>query len=439
MNLMSDALVNVHKCKKGKLLLREDYKERYGLNSSLYVECSNCKKREFLLTSKNITDKGKSYDINWIAVFASLELGIGFNGLETFCAHLDLKCLGDKSYYKQLDTILNIIEKDTLEEMKSAGLRLRKVLQKDDQNVTDETLLHIAVSFDGTSAKRGHTSLFGIMFVISVDTREVLDYHVLSKFSKSCSVWEAKKDDDPFKYTEWKISHTSDCTMNFEGRSPAMEAEGALIYWSRSLERHNLRYKLMESDGDSKAFTKVKESEVYGPDCEIEKLDCIGHVQKRMRKRLMNLKATHKEKLADGKTIGGRGRLSDFVIKKIQRYYGFAIWQNVRKGENATEKQKEISMYQMRKNIWNTSSHDKDLAQQYLYCPRGSESWCAWQRDVADGTKTYKNINCLPNVFFDLLKPILLDLSEEKLLARCVQGATQNPNESINSLSGPDV
>ena len=80
-------------------------------------------------------------------------------------------------------------------------------------------------------------------------------------------------------------------------------------------------------------------------------MDCIGHVQKRMRKRLMNLKATHKEKLADGKTIGGRGRLSDFVIKKIQRYYGFAIWQNVRKGENATEKQKEISMHQMRKNI----------------------------------------------------------------------------------------
>ena len=26
MNLMSDAMVSVHKCKKGKLLLREDYK-----------------------------------------------------------------------------------------------------------------------------------------------------------------------------------------------------------------------------------------------------------------------------------------------------------------------------------------------------------------------------------------------------------------------------
>ena len=69
MNLMSDAMVSVHKSKKGKLLLREDYKERYGLKSSLCVECSICKNRTFLPTSKNITDKGKSYDINRRAVF----------------------------------------------------------------------------------------------------------------------------------------------------------------------------------------------------------------------------------------------------------------------------------------------------------------------------------------------------------------------------------
>ena len=91
----------------------------------------------------------------------------------------------------------------------------------------------------------------------------------------------------------------------------------------------------------------------------------------------------------------------------------------------------------MKKNIIGILHHminKKDLAQQHLYCPRGPESWCAWQRDVEDGTKTYRNINCLPNVFFDLLKLIFLDLSDEKLLARCIQRATQNPNESINSL-----
>ena len=36
-------------------------------------------------------------------------------------------------------------------------------IAKDDQNVADDTVLDIAVSFDGTWAKRGHTSLFGIV------------------------------------------------------------------------------------------------------------------------------------------------------------------------------------------------------------------------------------------------------------------------------------
>jgi len=38
-----------------------------------------------------------------------------------------------------------------------------------------------AVSINSTWAKRGFTSLTGIVFVVSVDTGEVLDYHVLSK------------------------------------------------------------------------------------------------------------------------------------------------------------------------------------------------------------------------------------------------------------------
>ena len=36
-----------------------------------------------------------------------------------------------------------------------------------------------AVSFDAMLAKRGFTSLTGVVFVVSVDTGEVLDYHVL--------------------------------------------------------------------------------------------------------------------------------------------------------------------------------------------------------------------------------------------------------------------
>ena len=52
---------------------------------------------------------------------------------------------------------------------------------------------------------------------------------------------------------------------------------------------------------------------------------------------------------------------------------------------------------------------------------------CRWHKNI-------QKCQLSPQCIFDLLKPIFLDLSDEKLLARCVQGATQNPNESINSL-----
>ena len=41
-----------------------------------------------------------------------------------------------------------------------------------------EVLANIAVSKDGTWQKRDHASKHGIIFVISVETGEVLDYSV---------------------------------------------------------------------------------------------------------------------------------------------------------------------------------------------------------------------------------------------------------------------
>ena len=47
-------------------------------------------------------------------------------------------------------------------------------------------MIEIAVSFDGTWSKRGFTANFGVGFVISVDTGQVLDYGFASKFCLQC-------------------------------------------------------------------------------------------------------------------------------------------------------------------------------------------------------------------------------------------------------------
>ena len=408
---------------------------RYGLKSSLIMKCSTCSKATEFGTSSSLTERGQSFDVNRRAVYHSLETGSGYEGLKTFCSIMNMPCLSEPAYYQQVDIILKCLEEEAKEEMHLAGKRLCNMVLNEQGEEDSDTPVDIAVSFDGTWAKRGFTSLVGVVFVIALDTGEVLDYHVLSKECKKCSTKKSKCSSDE-EFEEWLIEHqaTRQCDINFSGSSPAMEAEGATILWKRSVELHNLRYRWMVSDGDSKAHSAVED--IYD-DCKVEKLDCVGHVQKRMGKHLMNLKAVTKGKLADGKSIGGKGRLSEARIKRIQRYYGLAIRQNTIETPNPTEKEVNVAVYTMKKNIiaiLHHSIHAQDLTKQHRYCPRGESSWCKWQQDIATGTKTYKQEDCLPEVFRELLRPTFTALSDDHLLERCVRGATQNRNESINSM-----
>lgn len=64
----------------------------------------------------------------------------------------------------------------------------------------------------------------------------------------------------------------------------------------------------------------------YGDDCPVTKNECIGHVEKRMGTQFRNVK---KEK-----NLGGKGKLTDVLIKKLTKYYGLAIRRNVNSVEN---------------------------------------------------------------------------------------------------------
>ena len=417
------------------MIIQEDHERRRGLQSNLIATCSSCEEESSLETSFLVGGRGKCADINRRAVYRSIETGGGYESLESFCSIMDMPCMSKRTYYQHLETILDALEAEAKDEMKQAGERLRERLIEENGGGDESSVTDAAVSFDGTWAKRGFTSLTGVVFVISVDTGEVLDYHVVSKSCQKCSLKKSKcKTDEEFE--EWEVEHvfSGECDINFHGSSPAMEMEGAEILWKRSLERHNIRYRWMVSDGDSKAFSTVEDT--YD-EIKVEKLDCVGHVQKRMGKHLMNLKATTKGKLEDGKTIGGRGRLTEEKIKQIQRYYGLAIRQNTLSGPNPTEKDASVAVYAMKKNIIAILHHciqSEDKKKQHRFCPTGANSWCKWRQDEALKTSMYKGNDCLPSVFLKLLKPIFIALSDSKLLERCVRGTTQNNNESINAI-----
>lgn len=102
-----------------------------------------------------------------------------------------------------------------------------------------------------------------------------------------------------------KQKHEPECVKNYEGSSGGMEIQAAGELFRRPELKRQVRYVKMLGDGDSKAYSSVKDSKPYG-DVDVEKLECVGHVEKRMATRLRNLKVKlGGTKLCDGKSIKG--------------------------------------------------------------------------------------------------------------------------------------
>jgi len=123
-----------------------------------------------------------------------------------------------------------------------------------------------------------------------------------------------------------------------------------------SEEKFGVRYENYIGDGDSKTFKAILDVNPYGDDFKVVKNECIGHVEKRMGTRLRNVKKEHK--------LGGKGILTDSLIKKLTTYYGLAIRRNV---DSVTEMKKAIlSTYY---HMCSTNENPR-----HEYCPPGAES-----------------------------------------------------------------
>mgnify|MGYP000371403211 CR=1 FL=1 len=265
----------------------------------------------------------------------------------------------------------------------------------------------LTVVVDGTWQRRGHVSHHGVVAATSISTGKVLDVQVLSNYCRGCnSAVEGHK-----------------CVKNHEGKSGSMEAEGAKEIFQRSLGDRGVRYVKYLGDGDSKAYKTVCDSKPYGDDIQVEKLECVGHIQKRMGTKLRKIKKDMKgQKLSDGKTLGGTGRLTETEIDKMQTYYGLAIRRNTEDVEK------------MKTAVWATFFHKASTngKPQHQLCPKGPDSWCGYQKAAANAAE-YDHKHYLPFTVMETIKPIFRELSDVNLLKKCLHGHTQNQNESFNN------
>lgn len=403
---LSNYMVCTH-C-KSKAVLKE--RILFGLVSEFYVECSSCSTLSTFKSSPVLKSSNHDYEVNVRIIYAMRTLGLGLYGIKNFCTAMDMpQPVSQKSYDRILKNIKAASSEVAVSSMKKAA---------NEEILASETN-EICVSGDGTWKTRGHTSRIGVCSVIGDVTGKVIDVEVLSSYCKGCDKWEGQRCGKA--YEAWKLRHKPHCVKNHSGSSGKMEVDGMKKIFERSISGRNAKYVKYIGDGDTKTFPELQSVAPYA----VEKVECVGHIQKRMGTRLRKLKLLNRgKKLSDGKSISGKNRLTDKLIDKFTTYYGNAIRGN------------SNSVQDMRKNIWAIYCHYRSTDEEpmHYFCPTGATSWCDYQKAVLSGkVLLYKHKNIVPIPVMEEIKPVFTELSAPKLLKKCLGGKTQNANESFNS------
>ncbi|XP_065830649.1 uncharacterized protein [Oscarella lobularis] len=433
-------------CHSADFTIKEDYSRRKGFCSQLVFYCKSCESNLSFPTSELRSGvQGTSHDVNRRAVLAALSMGCGRADFHRFCGIFNMPPLFlPDSWNNHMSAIAHASDAVFQQSASHAVQDYRRSKTAQDGEVIDA-----AVTFDGTWAKRGYSSHYGVQAALL--NGRVIDFQMLCTYCKSCQrMEESGVDKDSVVYLDWYRKHLPICRKNYNGSSASMEAQGAVDIFGRSAQKHNLRYTTFIGDGDSKAYFLVKD--MYGEDHEVKKIDCVGHVHKRMGANLRNWLDTNKKVvMEDLGRVSGSGRLTKMAINRLSTYYGYAIKRNL---GNVERMKKDILavLYHscLPRNAEDTGckqstktpseghvfQHDTcphSVADQHQYCPEGEDSWCRWQSDQATNENRYHQSRCLPHCFFHELLPIFRRLSDEDLLDRCKDGYTQNANESFHS------
>ena len=205
------------------------------------------------------------------------------------------------------------------------------------------------------------------------------------------------------EFDQWYQKCKKDCNKNYEGSSGGLEPKAVDNVFKRSVQTHNLQNTGYLGDGDSKSFVRVSKANppINGPDVEIRKLECCGHVQKRMGKRLTdktkelkNVQFQYKGENVKGISGNGKGKLSNAKIKALQGYYGAAIRDNAG------------NVPYMKKQIWATWKHRG-----------GDHSDCGEGCLAKKGHIEAANKNKLNQYVLKAIKPVYDALTKEEITA----------------------
>ena len=273
-------------CKHGHVELQEDSGSKMGFASLLVLKCENqkCKFYEKFYSSSKI-EGSQAFKVNRRIVLATKNNGISHQALPKFTCVMNMPPpVNEHSYRDHVAVVRSAAQAVRKQSMANAVKEVKTFYEPQDDGKFD-----IAVSRYGTWRKRGYSSSYGVVTALSTITGNVLGVEVMSKNCKECTGWRSKEGTQEFQ--DWWEGHQHLCEANFLGSSGSMDASGLLAIFERSVENsyYSVCYTEFLGDGDGKGHKLIVQEAVYG-DKEVRKLECVGHVQKRLGSWLRSLK-----------------------------------------------------------------------------------------------------------------------------------------------------
>ncbi|CAF5008141.1 unnamed protein product [Rotaria sp. Silwood1] len=352
--------------------------KREGLFLILSFQCSICQNIITIETSPKIVASDRR-DINVRSKISGHLCGIRHAGLVKLMGALNLPSpIQDERYSKWNRNLLIVVKSFTGRSMKKAV----------EETVAAENGTELMVSGDGFWQTRGFQSRHGAAALLSCNpTPKVLDIETCSALSIKTS--------NPAKYEN--IIRTHRCEKNYEKSSGTMESAAILTMFKRSVSKYGVYYTKYVGDGDSKTFPVLSKI-VHYPGKEIKKIEDLNHFSKRMKRGLETIKREHgRKKLSDGKTIGGKNRLSVHNILRLQ----MTLASNIRKFKHDLDLLFKGSWA----IFWHKYSTNDDP--RHDYC---SIDWYGYLKSVHDKTPYDHTSHAIPRPVLHAIKPVFNNL-----------------------------
>ena len=350
--------------------------------------------------------------INARAILAVHVTSLSWQDFRLTCALMDLPIPGHNLRQKALDNPSQTAESVAADSMNLATEDVRRRSNIENSNIPGAMRCH--VSFDASWHRRGHYSNQGFGAAIDSESGKVLDYDLCQRVCRKCLAWtEERITNNPEEYSSFSSMHADECTANFLGTSQAMEGEIAVKLWQRSASQNQLVYATYIGDGDSSSFKRVVASDPYNGQEQVRKEECLGHVQKRLKKHLKKGSSTSHA-------------IAKLKVERVGQLYALVVVQN--RGKTPNEIQ--LALYKLLDH----------LAEKHANCPSTLKSWCYYGRARAE-----RELN--PEVTLPILRQPYLTVSEidranevfsvfasVAMCSSLTMGKTQNSNEALHSV-----